>query len=343
MKRTIASLVAVVGALGFAATSAQAAEDFYKGKTINIEVSGEGTYENYARILGKYLTKYIPGNPTVIVKTMLGASGLKATNYIYNVAPKDGTDIAGVHGQIMTQPMFNPEGVQYDSTKLNYIGNITRETFIGYVWHTSPVQSMEEARQKEAIVGGQAVGSMSIDMAIMANAMMGTKFKIVTGYKGSQETRLAVQRGELNGHFGTAYTTITSENPDWLRDHLIKIIAQFGEVKHKAMPDVPLLLDYVITPEDKAALRLFLSRTETGKPFFAPPGIPADRLAILRKAFDQSIKDPSFLADCEKLTLDVNQPMSGEELQAYIGKLMQTPPSAVDRINKVMAAYKEKK
>jgi tripartite-type tricarboxylate transporter receptor subunit TctC len=324
-----------------AAGQATAAEDFYKGKTININVSGSGSYEAYARFLAKYMPKYIPGEPNIVVKQMLGASGLKATNYIANVAPKDGTELAGVHGQIPTQPLFSKEGIQYDPRKLSWIGSATKETYIAYMWHTSPVQSMEDARVKESIVGGQALGSMSIDIAILANEMMGTKFKIVTGYSGSQETRLAVERGEINGHVGTAYTTILSENPEWLKDKKIKIIAQFGLKKHKDMPDVPLLIDYVIKPEDKEAVKLFLSRQETGKPYFGPPGIPADRLAILRTAFDKAVHDPAFVEDVTKARLDVTEPMTGKEMEEFVDQMYKIPPSAGERINAAFAKFQK--
>jgi tripartite-type tricarboxylate transporter receptor subunit TctC len=285
------------------------------------------------------MVKHIPGEPTLVVKQMRGASGLKAANYIYNNAAKDGTELAGTHGHIPTIPIFRPQGVHYDPTKFNWIGSATREVYIGYVWHTSPVQSMEDARVKSASVGGQAVGSMSIDIAVLANAMMGTKFKIITGYSGSAETQLAVERGELQGHFGTTWTNISTAQPAWLKEKKIKVIAQFGETKHRDLMDVPLLGDYVIKPEDKAALAAFLARQETGKPYFAPPGVPAERLALLRKAFNAAIKDKDYLAEMAKAGLDVLDPMTGEDIDAYVAKYAKTPKSAADRINKIFTDY----
>ena len=345
MTRTQTSLVlsAVAGLLAMAVVPAFAADPFYKGKVISIHSSGAGSYEAYGRLLAKYMPKHIPGEPTIIVKNMSGASGLKAANYIYNVAPKDGTEIAATHGQIPLQQLFSTEGVQYDANKLSWIGSATKETYIAYMWNTSPVQSMEEARVKESIVGGQALGSMSIDIAVLGNEMMGTKFKVVTGYSGSAETRLAVERGEINGHVGTAYTTILSENPEWITEKKIKLIAQFGLTRHKNLPDVPLLLDYVIKPDDKQAVQLFLSRQETGKPYFAPPGIPKDRLEILRKAFDAAVKDPNFIADANKQNLDVIDPMNGPEMEAFVARMMKTPPAYGKRIDDTFRAWAAKK
>jgi tripartite-type tricarboxylate transporter receptor subunit TctC len=325
-------------ACGLAAAPAKA-EDFYKDKTITINVSGSGTYDRYARLVGEYLTKYIPGHPTVVVKQMSGASGLKATNYIYNNAPKDGTELAGTHGHIPTIPFFRKQGVHYDPTKLGWIGSATKEVYIAYVWHTSPVQSMEDARVKTIDVGGQALGSMSVDAAVLANATMGTKFKIITGYAGSAETALAVERGEINGHMGTTYTNLLSSHPDWIKDKKAKIIAQFGTKKYKAMPDVPLLTDYILKPDDKKAVQLFLARQETGKPYFAPPGIPPERLKILRDAFDKAVHDPQLIEEAHKANLDIDDPMTGDDIEKFIAEVFSSPPSYAKRINDIFAKF----
>jgi tripartite-type tricarboxylate transporter receptor subunit TctC len=338
-----ASLVLSAVALVASATSvpAFAAEDFYKGKTISLYVSGGGNYEAYARLFAKYMPKYVPGEPTIVVKSMQGASGLKATNYIYNVAPKDGTEIAGTHGQIPLQQLFNTDGVQYDANKLSWIGSATKEYYVNYMWHTSPVQSLEDARVKESIVGGQALGSMSVDVAVLSNEMVGTKYKIVTGYTGNAEAKLALERGEINGHGGTA--SILRENADWFAEKKAKVISQFGLTKYKALPDVPLLIDYVVKPDDKEAMRLFLARQETGKPYFAPPGIPKDRLEILRKAFDGALKDPGFLADVSSQQLDFADPLTGPEVEAFVARMMQTPPTYGKRIDDVFRSWSAKK
>jgi tripartite-type tricarboxylate transporter receptor subunit TctC len=341
--KVLAGLFAGVAMAALTAGDASAQQDFYKGKQISIFTSGTGSYEAYARILAKYLPRYIPGEPSIVVKQLQGASGLKAANYIYNNAPKDGLEIAGTHGHIPTVPVFNDQGVQYDPTKLSWIGSITKEVYIGYMWHTSPVKKFEDARTKESIVGGQAIGSMSIDIPILANAMMGTKFKVVTGYSGSAEARLALERGEINGVFGTAWTALNSAQPEWIKDKKVNIVAQFGFKRHKEMPDVPLITDFVLDPQNKKALEAFLARQETGKPYFAPPGVPADRLAILRTAFDKAVNNPEFVAECIKSDLDVDDPMTGQEIEKFVAEMAKTPPELAKRIENALAAYAAKK
>ncbi|HWG04449.1 MAG TPA: hypothetical protein VG271_05495 [Beijerinckiaceae bacterium] len=313
-------------------TNAAAAEDFYKGKQIKIISSSATTYADYSRILAKYMPRYIPGEPTMIVQIMPGASGLTAANYLYASAPRDGTVIAGTHGQIPTEPLLNPGSVHFDANKFSWIGSVTRDTYIGYVWHTSPVQSLEETRTKELLVGGQAVGSMSVDMPILGRDLFGLKFKIITGYTGATETKLALERGEINGHLGTVWSDVKRSNADWLRDKKIKVITQFGFEPHSELPDVPLFLDLARTPEEKQALELMLARQETAKPYFGPPDMPADRLAVLRNAFDATVKDPDYLAEMAANHLIVDRPMGWQEMTALVARLQQTPPGIVDRL-----------
>ncbi len=332
-------LLAAGSLLCVAAADAAAADDFYKGKRISLVVSGGGSYEAYARLVGKYLPKYIPGEPSFIVKTMPGSSGLKATNYMYSVAPKDGTEIAAVHGHIPTAPIMKTEGTEYDSTKLGWIGSITKEIYIGYMWHTSPVLTLADTFAKESIVGGGAVGSFSIDMPILTNEMLGTKFKIITGYTINEESNLAVERGELHGKFGTTWTNLLTQQGELVRDKKIKVIAQFGRNKHKDLPDVPLLLDHVKPGDDRTALELYLARQETGKPYFVPPGVPKERLELLRRAFDAVMKDPGFIAECEKSALEVSEPMTGAEIEAYVAEMSKASPAAIKRLNDVFAKF----
>jgi tripartite-type tricarboxylate transporter receptor subunit TctC len=323
--------------LGAAGTASAA--DFYEGKTISIMVSGGGTYDYYARMLTRVMPRYIPGKPNMIVKEMIGAGGLRAANYIANVAPKDGTEIAGVHGHIPTIPFFQPQGAQYDPTKLSWIGSATQEVYMGYVWNTSPVQSFRDAQIKEAVVGGGALGTASVDIPVLANEMAGTKFRVITGYATSRDIQLAVERGELNGHLGTTWTNILSGQPEWLKGNKIKVIAQFGKTKHPELMSVPLLTEFVPNPEDRKALEVFLSRQDTGKPYFAPPGIPKDRLDILRKAFDAAIKDPDFLADAEKAKLDVVGPMTGQQIEGFLAETFKSPPAYAKRINDIFDEF----
>jgi tripartite-type tricarboxylate transporter receptor subunit TctC len=336
-------LFAVIACLLFSgiAQRALAAEDFYKGKQISIYSSSSGTYEKYARGLAKYLPRYIPGEPNIIVPVMNGASGLTAANFLYNQAPRDGTAFALTHGHIPTLPLLNPQGTRFDPTKFSWIGSVTKEVFIAYVWHTSPIDSLNDLATKELTVGGQAPGSMSIDMAILAKQMLDLKLKIITGYSGSAETKLAMERGEIGGHFGTAWSSLKRENGEWLRDKKVKIITQFGFKPHPELPTVPLFVDAAKTAEDHQALELMLARQETAKPFYGPPDVPADRLAIIRNAFDKVMKDPQYLAEMEQQLLDVEQPMGWEEAAALVARLQQTPPSVVKRLLGAFDSFRE--
>jgi tripartite-type tricarboxylate transporter receptor subunit TctC len=338
-------LIALPAVAFFAATAgaATAAEDFYKGKTLTIITSGSGSYEAYARLVGKYMSKYIPGEPNIVVKQIQGASGLKAANYLYTQAPKDGTEIAGTHGHIPTAPVFSSQGIEYDPTKFGWIGNVTKEIFLGYFWNGAPVQSFEQARGKETVVGGQALGSMSIDIPVLANAMMGTKFKIITGYTGANEVRLALERGEISGVFGTSWSSLMTGQPEWIKDKKINVVVQFGDKPHSELPNVPSLYNYVLNAEDREALEIYLARQETGKPYFAPPGVPPERLAILRRAFDMAMKDADLKKDFAKANLDQDGPMTGQEVEQFIARRMATPAKYVDRINTIFSSFNEKK
>lgn len=320
-----------------------AAQDFYKGKMISIMVSGSGSYEAYARVIAAHMGKHIPGNPSFIVKLVQGASGVRAANYIYNVAPKDGTEIGATHAQIPSAPFYERNGVEYDPTKLGWIGSITKETFVAFTWHNSPAKTIEEAMKTPIAVGGQSIGGMAIDMAILSNAMLGTKLKIVTGYDGSTGARLALERGELQGIFGDSLNSIRTGQPDWFNQKKIGLMTQFAMQKHRDLPDVPLFVDYIKNATDRAAVELYIARGETGKPYFAPPGLPAGRLDLLRAAFDSTLKDPGFLAEIEKRKFDMSDPMTGAEIETFVARMASTPPAAIERLNKAFADYSTRK
>jgi tripartite-type tricarboxylate transporter receptor subunit TctC len=338
--RFACGLLALV-ALAPRAVAADAVEDFYKGKQMQLIVStaAGGAYDAFGRLIAPYITKYLPGHPLIIVQNMNGANGLTATNYLANQAARDGTVIAAVQSNIPTSELLSPSGVYFKAAELSWIGSITKDIFVGYVWHKSPVQSMEDALTKTATMGGQGVGAATIDFAIAANAFVGTKFKIVTGYSSSNETKLALERGEVDGTFGNGWTSLKIAEKDWLQDGKIKIFLQHGFQPHAELPNVPLFINFAKTPADRQALELLLARQETNKPYLAPPGVPADRLNALRRAFDASIKDPEFRAAADKAKLAIDGPLTGEELTAMVAKLAQTPPEVPKRIEKMFADF----
>jgi tripartite-type tricarboxylate transporter receptor subunit TctC len=335
----------ITGAL-LAVTSVSAADsDFYKDKQLTLICSADagGLYDTYSRVLAKHLPNHIPGKPTVIVQNMPGASGLRTTNHIYNVAPRDGTVIAGTHSSVLTAPQLSPEGANFDVTKLSWIGSVSKDPFVAFLWHTAPAKTLADAKTIETIVGGGAVGSASIDYAIVAREMLGYKLKIVTGYKGSNDTKLAIERGELHGTFGNGWTSLKTAEPTWLKENKVRVIAQFGLSKHAEMPDVPLFVDLAKDQADRQALELMFARQEASKPYFAPPEVPAERTAILRTAFEATMKDPAYLAEMEKVQMEVDGPMKAGEVSTLVGRLAATPPSVVKRLEAMFNSFRDGK
>jgi tripartite-type tricarboxylate transporter receptor subunit TctC len=323
----------------FPACAAAAADEFYAGKTLSIIVDGGGAYEAYARVLAQHLPKYIPGRPTIIVQQMPGAGGVRAANYLYKVAPRDGTVIAGLHGAVLTAPQLSPNASAFDVTRFSWIGNVTRDTYVGYVWHTSPVQALAEAKTKQLVLGGTSVGGNGIDMAIVARDVFGYRIKIVSGYKTSAETKIALERGEIDGTFANLWTSL--KQTDWLARGLVRVIVQHGTQKHPELADVPLFRDLARDDSERQMLDILGVREEITRPYLAPPELPAERLQILRRAFDASLRDPAYLADMARQRLEVEGSSSGEELAAVVDRISRTPPTVVARLVMLFNNYKD--
>jgi tripartite-type tricarboxylate transporter receptor subunit TctC len=324
------------------ALAAESAEDFYRGKQIRLIVSTDagGAYDAYARLVAPVLKDHIPGNPTVIVQNMPGASGLKTANYMFAAAARDGTVIAGTHSSVLTAPLTSPGVAIFDANKFSWIGSVTSDPYIGYVWHTARVKTLEDTKTTEVIMGGVSVGSAGVDLAIMARDMFGLKLKIVTGYKASNDVKLAMERGEVQGTFANAWSSIRTAEPEWLRDKKIRIIVQHGFKKHPQLPDVPSIFELAENEADQQALVFMLARQEAAKPYFAPPDVPADRLAVLRRAFDATVRDPRFVALAAKTGVALDAPMTGDELAALVAKVSQTPATVVQRVNHMLTEKK---
>lgn len=323
-----------------AATMAAEA-DFYKGKTVQLVVSSGagGAYDTFARLMAEHWPRHIPGNPNMIVQNMPGASGLKAASYMFSVAPKDGTVVAGTHSHIPTAPLMSPDEAKFDTNKFSYIGSITKDPYVGYVWHTAPIKTYEEALTKPAIMGSSSARSAGIQYALLSNAFVGTKFKLVIGYPNSPDVKLAMEKGEIDGTFGNGWGSLKTGEPEWLREKKIRVIIQHGFERHRDLPDVPRMIEFVKNPDDKQALELVMAGQEFAKPYFAPPGVPAERLAILRKAFDAVVKDEKFLAATAKMNLDVDDPLTGDQLTRMVARLNQTPASVNKRIESIYDSF----
>ena len=315
-----------------------APDEFYAGKTISIVTSGGGAYEAYGRLFARHMPKYIPGHPTMIVQAMPGAGGARAASFLYKAAPRDGTVIGGVHGAVLTAPFLNPGAADFDVTKFGWIGNATRDKYVGYVWHTAPVQSLEDAKTRQLIVGGTSVGGLGIDIAIIMKEIFGYKLKIVSGYKTSSETKIALERGEIEGTLGNAWSSLNQT--DWLARKLVRVIVQHGSQKHRELPDVPLLRDLARSEAERQMIDLMNVRDEITRPYLAPPGIPPARLDTLRRAFDATLRDQAFLADVRRQKLEIEAPSTGEELAAVAENIARTPPAVVQQLVALFNSYK---
>jgi tripartite-type tricarboxylate transporter receptor subunit TctC len=335
--------LATAGALllSFPALAAEDPEAFYKGKQIHLIASTDpgGLYDIYGRLFAPFLADHIPGHPTIVVQNMPGAGGLKMVNYIYNTAPKDGTVIGATHSSIPTAPLTSPYEAEFDVNKIGWLGSITSDPYVGYFWNTSPVQSLEEAKTKEAIMGGVNVGSTGVDMAIIGRELLGLKYKIVIGYKSANEVKVAMERGEIHGNAAQGWNSLKVASPQLLSEKKVNVFVQYAFKPHRDLPNVPLFMSLARNDEEKQALTFILARQEAAKPYFVAPGVPADRLAALRKAFDDTVKDPKFLAMADKAAASIDDPMTGQELATLVNKLSQTPRAVVDRVNKIFTDY----
>jgi tripartite-type tricarboxylate transporter receptor subunit TctC len=336
MKRALLGL-AVVAATSGAVSAQQDVADFYRGKTLRIVVGvGVGSgYDINARAIARHLSAHIPGNPTVIVQNQPGAGSLTMTNALYNTGPFDGTVIGASFNGMPTTPLLQPVGVRFDPVKLIWVGSSNREAQITYLWHTAPVDKFEDIRNREIVVGAQAPGSTQYDYPMLVNHLFGFKFKIITGYESTPKIHLAMESGEVQGNGASNWSTIKALNPGWITEKKIKILAQWALRKHPDLADIPMVLDLARTDADRQALLLGLARLEFGRPFFLPPGVPADRVVALRRAFEATMKDKEFLADAEKLKIDVD-PLTGEEVAALVEQVARTSPETAARVRAAM-------
>jgi tripartite-type tricarboxylate transporter receptor subunit TctC len=342
LRRSLGILCGLTLVLPLAAgAQAQSVEEFYRGKTINLVVgfTAGGGYDTTARILAPYLKKHLPGNPGVVVQNMDGAGSLKATNHLYNVAPKDGTTIGTFSRGMPTEPLMGNTAAQFDAAKFTWIGSTSNEYSVVLASEKSPVKKFADLKTSEFTVGGEGSGSDSDVYAMLLKNLFGAKIKLVTGYPGTAELMLAVERGELDGRAAWSWSSLKLQKPDWIRDRKISILAQLNLDKNPELPDVPLITDFATGDKQRQILRLILARQTYGRPFAGPPGVPEDRKQALRKAFDDAMKDPEFLAEARQRKMDVN-PVSGAEIEKLIGELYRTPAEIVAEARAATAVTK---
>jgi tripartite-type tricarboxylate transporter receptor subunit TctC len=311
---------------------AQAQAPFYRGKQINMLIASGagGGYDTYARALARHMTKHIPGNPTIVPRNLPGAGGLIAANTLYNNTPPDGLTFAALTNGPAMDPLFGERAARFDAQKLNWIGSIGKLDNICITWQGSPLTRIEQAKTRDVAVSASGAGGNSSIMPKILNQFLGTKFKVIGGYTEGSGTTLALERGEVDGVCGLSYSTLKTMHPDWFRDRKVNIIVQIGLQKQRDLPDVPNALDLISNAEDKQVLSLILARQEMGRPFAMPRGVPADRVAILRAAFDATLKDPAFLADAQRLQMEVD-PLTGAEIEALLRTAYSAPRPIVQR------------
>ena len=326
--------VALGAAMLLCASAAFAQTDFYRGKTITLVVSSSvgGGYDIMGRTLARYLGKHIPGNPRVLVTNMPGAGGIIAMNSLYRGAPKDGTTIGGVQNNLPFEPLLGTKEAIYDPTKFNWLGSPSIEVGLIAVWRTVPVNTVEDLKRREITVGSSGANSTPSFYARLLNETLKTKMKIVVGYPGQNEVYFAMERGEVDGFPSLFYNTLNATRPKWRTERNIKLILQYGLEKEPALPDVPSALDLVTNPEDKQLLQAGLAMVTIGRPYLMPPDVPADRAAIMRKAFEETFKDAGFLADSNRMALGVDNPRTGAQIQRVLEDAYRTPPNIVARL-----------
>lgn len=333
----VAALLAALALPG--AAMADAVEDFYKDKVIQLIIAtGAGAnYDFFGRTVARHISTYIPGNPTVTAQNMPGASGFRAGNHLYNVAAKDGLVIGTFNSAIAFYQATNQPGIQFKAENFSWIGSIPQDTAVVAVWHTTGVKSIEDAKRKEVVMGATGAGGTMAGYPALLNSVFGTKFKIVTGYTGGNSVNLALERGEVTGRGNSTWAAYETTRPDWVKEGKIVPIVQIGPNKDPDLPKVPLLTELAANPEERQMFDFVSSTVALGQPFAAPPGIPKDRLAALRTAFDRTLRDPAFRKDASKLAPAVElNPISGDEVTKIVKATIETPHALVERIKAAM-------
>ena len=316
---------------------AQSPADFYKGKNVDLYIgySVGGAYDLYARMLARHMGKHIPGNPNVLPKNMEGAGSLRLANWLYNVGPKDGTAFGIIGRGTGFDPLLGNNAAKFDATKYTWIGSANNEVSVCVAWHTSPIRKFEDMLTQELIVGGTSTSADTDQFPRITNGVLGTKMKVVTGYPGGNEVGLAMERGEVQGRCGWSWSSVKSTHQRSIDEKKFSILVQLGLDKHPDLPDVPLILDFAKSDEQRQILRLIFARQAMGRPFVGPPNIPPERARALRDAFMATMQDKDFLADTAKAQMEIT-PVDGEKVQALVKEIYATPSEVVQRATSML-------
>ncbi len=334
-RRAAVAALGLMSVAGFA--QAQTPAEFYKGKQVQMMVySGAGsTYDTYARLLARHMNRHIPGNPTIVVQNMVGAGGLKLVDYLNRIAAKDGTVFGTVSRGNPFDPILGKKDIEFDPLKLTWIGSMNREITVALSWHTHPVKTLADVQKTELLVPGTGAGADSEIIPRAYNNLAGTKFKIIGGYRDTSEATIQVESGELQGIAYWSWSAVSSLKPDWIKDKKVNLLFHTGTGEVPGVPGVPRIRDVVKDATDKKALEFLLAREVIGRPFVAPPGIPADRAKALRDAFAATLKDPEFLKDAERGNVEINL-VDAAEVETVLKEAAASPPEVIARVNAIL-------
>lgn len=337
--RTGAFAAACMSVVACGALEARAQSgDFYAGKAITLLIGSDvgGGYDVYARTIGRHLPRHIPGAPSVTPRNMVGAGSGTAAAAMFTTAPKDGTWIGAIFPGVIIGPILDPKPqTLFDPAKFIYIASADSGTRVCATGPNSKVKTFADAQKQKTIVGASAAGGSTRDYAAMLKNITGAQFEIVSGYKGTADLFLAIERGEVDGLCGLDWSSLKAQRPDWLRDKKINILVQVGLKRHADLPDVPLLLELATNDADRRLLEFFSADTELSRSLVTTPGVPADRVEALRRAFDAVVKDPDFLAEAAKSSMDIS-PATGEASQKIAEAIVTAPPDVIARAKQLM-------
>src|SRR5262245_26803972 len=325
--------IALIPSLAAAAT----AEEFYKGRAMTLIMSADagGGYASYANAFAPYLSKHIPGNPRITVQYMPGAGGLRATNYLYTAAPKDGSVIGMVHSSVPYAPLYGLAAARFDPRKFGWLGSLDETSGICVAWGTSGIRNWQDMMSKGLVVGSSGAGSQMETMPMMLNKLFGSKNRVISGYKGGNEVYLAMERGEVQGRCGSLVSSINSTRPDWFPQKKVVVPITIALERNPQFPDVPAVAEFAKDEHTRQILELVLSPMAMDRPYLVPPGVPADRFRVLRTAFHEAASDPGFLADAKKQRIEVHE-VSGEKVEQVLARAFAMPPEVVKAANEAM-------
>jgi tripartite-type tricarboxylate transporter receptor subunit TctC len=335
----------LAGALAFTLAAApltaraQSAADFYRGKTITMVISTGvgGGYDLMGRLVARHLGKHLNGEPTIVPRNMGGAGHVRAANYMFRNAPKDGTILATIGNTIALHQVIDGKGVQYDAGRFEWIGSVQPTNINLYVWTNKGVRTLADAKKREVLLGATGAGGGNEIYPALLNNTLGTRFRVIAGYGTGSDIHIAMERGEVDGRAGNSFASLTASNAEWLHDKKITVLVQFGLEPEPGFESVPNLIDLARNDTERAIFKLFSSPSALGWPVMTTQQVPLQRVKVLRHAFDEMTKSPEFAKDAERLRLTVN-PVSGEKLQAIVHDMVHTPPEIVAAAEKAITA-----